>query len=126
MPMTPLRWLLCHPYICTGVRVTVAESLIGDISRVSERHHLRVTKYNASKTKTMIVSRSLRVHSKSPSLTIGRTVLKEFDDLDMLGVTFDSKMSFEEHLHSVSRAVSQRLGIMRKSCGVFHDRSLLP
>ena len=29
---------------------------------------------------------------------IGGTVLKESDDLVILGVTFDSKMTFEEHL----------------------------
>ena len=34
-------------------------------------------------------------------------------------------MTFENHLRSVSRAASQRLGISRKSWRVFHDRSLL-
>ena len=56
---------------------------------------------------------------------IGGTVLKESDDLVVFGVTFDSKMTFEKHLCSVSRAVSQRLGILTKSWQVFHDRSLL-
>ena len=48
-------------------------------------------------------------------------MLKESDDLVILGVTFDSKMTFEKHLH---RAASQRLGILRKSWQVFHDRLL--
>ena len=48
---------------------------------------------NASKTRTMIVSRSRTMHPQSPPLTIGRTVLKESDDLVILGVTFDSKMT---------------------------------
>ena len=66
------------------------------------------------------------MHPQSPPLTIGGTVLKESsDDLVILGVTFDSKMTFEKYLRSVSRAASQRLGILRKSCRVFHDRSLL-
>ena len=34
-------------------------------------------------------------------------------------------MIFEKHLRSVSRAASQRIGILRKSWQVFHDRSLL-
>ena len=63
----------------------------------------------------MIVSRSRTMHLHSPPLTIGGTVLKESDDLDILGVIFDSKMTFEKHLRSVSRAASQRLGIFRKS-----------
>ena len=52
-------------------------------------------------------------------------MLKEPDDLDILGVTFDSKLTFEKHLRSVSRAGSQRLGILRKSWRVFHDRLLI-
>ena len=34
-------------------------------------------------------------------------------------------MTFEKHLRSVSRAASQRLGILRKSWQVFHDRLLI-
>ena len=79
---------------------------------------------NASKTKTMIVSRSRTRHAQSPPyLAIGGTVLKESDDLIILGATFDSKLTFEKHLRLVSRA--QGLGILRKSWRVFHDRSLL-
>ena len=73
----------------------------------------------------MIVSRSRTIHPQSPTITIGGTVLKESDDLVMLGVTFDSKMTFKKHLRSVSRAASQRLGILRKSWQVFHDTLLL-
>ena len=49
-------------------------------------------KLNASKTKTMIVSRSSTMHPQSP--TVGGTVLKESDDLVIMGATFDSKMTF--------------------------------
>ena len=47
------------------------------------------------------------MHPQSPVLTIGGTALEKSDDLVILGVTFDSKMTFEEHLRSVSRADSQ-------------------
>ena len=108
-----------------GVRVAVAESLIRDLGRVSEWCDLRGIKLDVSKTKTMIVLRSSTMHPQSPPLTIGGTVLKKSDDLVILGVTFDSKKTFEKHLCSVSRAASQRLGILRKSWRVFHDRSHL-
>ena len=77
---------------------------------------------NASKTKTMIVSRSRTMNPQLPALTIVGTVLKESDDLVILGVTFESKITSEKHHRSVSRAASQRLGILRKSWRVFHDR----
>ena len=83
-------------------------------------------KFNANKTKPKRVSRSRTINtSKSPPLTIGGTVLKECDDLYILGVTSDSKMTNEKHLRSVSWAASQRVGIMRKYWRVFHDTSLL-
>ena len=81
---------------------------------------------NASKTKTMLLFKSRTMHPQSPPLTTGGTVLKlESDDLVILGVTFDSKMTFEKNLCLVSSAASQRLGILRKSWRVFLDRSLL-
>ena len=55
-------------------------------------------KLNALKTKTIIVSRSRTMHPQSPPLTIGGTVVKESDDLVILGVTFDSKQTFKKHL----------------------------
>ena len=73
----------------------------------------------------MIVSRSLTVHPQLTPLTLDGTVLKESVDHVILGVTFDAKMIFEKHLRFVFGAAAQRLGIMRKSWQVFHDRSLL-
>ena len=108
-----------------GVRVKVAESFIHDLGRVSKWSDPWGMKLNARKTKTMIVSRSRTMHPQSPPLIIGGTVLQEYDDLVILGVTFDSKMTFEKHLRSVSRADSQTLSILIKSWRVFHDRSFL-
>ena len=107
------------------VRVTVAESLNRDLIRMNAWSDLWGMKLNASKTKTMIVSRSRTMHPQPPPLTIDGTVLKESDELDILGVTFDSKLTFEKHLRSVSRASSQRSGIWMKSWRVFHDRLVI-
>ena len=84
-----------------------------DHLKVSEWCDLWGTNLNASKTKTMMVSRSRTMHPQSLTLTIGGTVLKESDDLVILEVIFDSKIIFEKHLRSVSRVASQRLGILR-------------
>ena len=109
MLMTTLMAVVPFP----GVSVTVAESLIRDHGRVSEWCDLLGMKLNASKTKTIIVSRSRTMHPQSPPFTIGGTVLKE-SDLVILGVTFDSKMTFVKHLRLVSRAAYQRLGYLEE------------
>ena len=59
------------------------------------------------------------MHPQSAALTMVELCWVESDDLVILGVTFDSKMTFEKHLHSVSRAAPQRFGIFRKSWQVF-------
>ena len=78
--------------------------------------------------RSTICGRLLEIrHNASPvtPINFGGTVLKESDDIVILGVTFDSKLTFEKHLRLVSRAASQRVGILRKSSRMFHDRSLL-
>ena len=86
-----------------GLRVAVAESLSRDLVQVSEWCDLWVMKLNASKTKTMIVSRSSTMHPQSPALTIGGTVLKESDDLVVLGVTFEKHLALfpEQNLNGL-------------------------
>ena len=49
----------------------------------------------ANKTKTMIVSRSCKIHPQSTPLTLDGTVLKESADLVVLRMTFDAKQTFE-------------------------------
>ena len=74
--------------------------------------HNNCMKLNASKTKTMIVSRSRTVYPQLTPLTLDGTVLCESADLVILGATFDAKMTFEKHLRSFFSAAAQRLGIM--------------
>ena len=95
------------------------------VARFSKWCYLWGIKLQVSKTKTMIISRSNIMHCQSHLLTISRTVLEESDVHDILGVTSDYKMAFDKHIHSVSRAATQRVGILRKQSRVFHDRLLL-
>ena len=53
--------------LSSGIRVTVAESLNSDLVKVSEWYDLLGIKLNASKNKTMIISRSRIKHPQSPS-----------------------------------------------------------
>ena len=85
---------------------------------VIERCDICGMKLNLSKTKTIIVSRSRRIHLQSPILTIGRAVLTGSVDFDILGERHDFKMTFVKHRRcKVCRAASQMLDILRKSWG---------
>ena len=95
-------------------RVAVTESMNHDLNRVSVRFDLLGMKLIAVNIKTMIVSRLQTVHPQLIQLTMGGTVLKESADRFILGVMFDAKMTFENHLRSISSAAAQRLGIKKK------------
>ena len=101
-----------------GERVAVIESLNLDL------HSLWEMKLNASDTKTMIVLRSRTIHPQADTLSPDGTLAKESAHLFILGVTFDTKMTFQKHLRSVSRSAVQRLGIMKKVWQAYNDRSL--
>ena len=66
-------------------RVAVSESVTRDLNRVSAWCNLWGMKLNASKTKTMIVSRSRTVPPLLTPLTLDGTVLKESADLVIMG-----------------------------------------
>ena len=78
----------------TCERVAVSEYINRDLNRVSVWCNLWGMNLNASRTKTMIVSRSRTVHPQLTPLTLDGTVLKKSADLVKLGATFDAKLTF--------------------------------
>ena len=98
-----------------------------DLNRVSVWCNLYGMKLNASKTKTMIVSRSRTVHPQLTPLTLDVTVLKESANLVILWVTFDAKMTFEKHLRSVSSAAAHWHSFAPPRCRTSqHRRTFVP
>ena len=82
-------------------------------------------KLNVGKTKTMVVSRSRSLNPPSPALSVDGVLFKGLAYLEILGLTFDSKLTFETPLRSVARSVSQKIGIMKKSWSIFRDPNLM-
>ena len=77
---------------------------------------------NANKTKTKIASRSSTMHPQSPTLTIGGTVLKTSDDLEILEVTLEKVIL--ESLLGFQNSFS-KTWYLKESWRVFHDRLFL-
>ena len=73
----------------------------------------------------MIVSRSRTIFPPHPDLFIVNTSLNSCDSFKTLGVMFDSKFSFERHIHSISLSVTQEIGLLRKFFRVYGDQNVL-
>ena len=74
------------------------ESLNQDLTAINSlclKWHMRL---NSKKTKSMVVSRSRNIASGYHDLTLGGAELQELKSLHILGVTLDSKLTFETHL----------------------------
>ena len=80
---------------------------------------------NPNKTQSMIVSRSRTVFPPHPDLLVGSTSLNACQFLEILGVTFDSKFTFERHIRSISSLVAQKIGLLRKCFRIFGDHDVL-
>ena len=70
-------------------------------------------------------SRSRTVFPPHPDLLVGSTSLNSCEFLKILGVTFDSKFTFERHVRSISSSVTQKIDLLRKSFRIFGDHDVL-
>ena len=55
-------------------------------------------------------------HPAVPDIKFGGIAVPEADTIKLLGVTFDAKLSFRDHLHSIATRDCQRLGVLRRAC----------
>ena len=103
------------------MRSDVTESHNRDLSKISTWCNLWGMRLNPS----MIVSRSRTVFPPHPDLLVGSTSLSFREFFKILGVTFDSKFTFERHIRSISSSVAQKIGLLRKSFRIFGDHDVL-
>ena len=102
-------------------RRMVSESLNRDLAKINDWCKLWGMKLNANKTQSMIVSRSRTLVPNHPDLSIDNVILQTCESFKILGIEFDSKFTFEQHIRTVSSSVAQKNGLLRKSFKIFGD-----
>ena len=68
-----------------------------------------------------MVSRSRTAYPFHGSLSLDGAIVKEFSVLEILGVKFDRKFLFEEHIRSIAKLAMSKVGLMRVARRVFDD-----
>ena len=106
-------------------RVRVSRSIDCDLEKIIKWCNDHGMLINSGKTKSMIFSRSRTFDPPFPRLVVDGCELEDVDEVSILGVLFDKKLSFESHLRKVVAGASQKLGIMRRAWRVFEDREIL-
>ena len=82
-------------------------------------------KLNPSKTKTLIVGRSRTQTPVHGDLVLDRETLAVSDSLVILGVTLDSKMTFEQHIMNVTSSAARSMGLVRRASKIFGTEDVL-
>ena len=106
-------------------RCVVADSLNRDLECISDWCSRWQMKLNPSKTKTLIIGRSRTVQPEHGELILDGTVLSVSESLVILGVRFDSKLTFEAHVRDVVSTASRSVGIMRRANRIFSNSVVL-
>ena len=92
--------------------ITVAASLNRDLSNIKLWADKWKVTFEPTKCRAMVLSRK-----RSPSkldLYFGICKLATANELDILGVTIDSKLTWSKHLSAISTRAGQKLGALRK------------
>ena len=64
---------------------------------------------NPNKTKTLVVSRSRTANPLQGDFVMSGVSISASPNFDILGVKFDSRLTFEDHVHGIVSRVSQSL-----------------
>jgi len=106
-------------------REAVSRSLQSDLDSINSWCSTWGMHLNVGKTKTMTVSRSRTLLPRFPDIMLDGVALKKPAELEILGVSFDSKLTFERHIRSVASSASQRIGLMRRAFKIFDSADVV-
>ena len=98
-------------------RPAVAASPNMDLARIQEWCNHWCTILNPNKTKTVVVSISRTVNPSLGDLVLSGVSILASPNLDIIGVQFDSNLTFEDNVRGIVSHVYQRIGILNVYLG---------
>ena len=106
-------------------RLTKANMLCRDILRIKSWCERWGMKLNPLKSRSLIISRSRTLQPQHPVLSVDGDSIPDSSTLKLLGVIFDSKLTFETHVRSVASRVGQKIGLLRKCRRIYVDDDII-
>jgi len=102
-------------------RPLVEASILRDLEAIHRWSGECNMKLNPGKTKSFIASRSRTALPCHMPLVFNGVEIKSRTVLKILGVEFDSKMTFETHIRSMVSMASRKIGLLRMARRMFND-----
>jgi hypothetical protein len=105
-------------------RTVALEQLTSDLSRISNWGRENMVVFNASKTQFLHLSTRQNL-PHNYNIFFENTQLKPSPLLNILGVSFSRDLSWKDHIISLSKSASKRLGVLRRLQNFFTPPQLL-
>jgi hypothetical protein len=104
-----------------AARPDVEASLLRDLHAIEQWCSNWGMLLNPKKTKSLIISRSRTVVPPHASLSFDGVPIEDRSVLRILGVEFDTKLTFEEHVRHVVTSTARKIGLLRLAHRVFDN-----
>src|SRR6201990_1287187 len=91
-------------------RLLLSDSILADLERISQWGSLNLVKFNSLKTQLLEISLS-----KTPpnfSISFDGSPVSPVDNINILGLNINKKMSWKPHITMVAKAASKKLGVL--------------
>src|SRR5678815_4322647 len=103
-------------------RLNLSDSILADLDRISGWGSLNLVKFNSLKTQLLQISLS-----KTPSnfpISFDGSLVSPVDNINILGLNINKKMSWKPHITTVAKAASRKLGVLFRLRGFFSSSQL--
>ena len=101
----------------------MSERLSEDIDRILQWGSENLVDFNSSKTQHLTIS--TKKSQVFPSVAMGCNVLEDSSAVSILGLRISSHLSWNDHINSIAKRASQKLGYLFRARGFFSSRDLL-
>lgn len=106
-------------------RAEVADNLRKDVLTIIGWCNQWGMKLNPTKTHSLIISRSRTSIPAHPNIIVNGVTINDSTSLKLLGITFDDKLTFENHLRTVASSTAQKVGLLRKCKRIYSSDAIV-
>jgi len=89
-----------------------------DVRKILEWSINSKRNFNESKSKVMLMSRWRRRENKEIDIYVNNKILKQVNSLKCLGVIFDSKLTFRDHINYIEEKCSKLIFSLSRSARI--------
>jgi len=102
-----------------GESVVEAETCMNlEMRKILEWAQNNKLKFNENKSKVMLMSRRRRTEGNEIEISVNNKALKQVNDIKYLGIIFDNKMTFRDHINYIEEKCSKRIFSLSKSAKI--------